>query len=62
MGCIFVFKINFSVLYIPYRRDTGKNFHVYVFTLAKDTRFRTRMERRHVLYDLPTNEIMKDKH
>ena len=35
MGCIFVFKIDFSVLYTPYRRDT---FHVFDFTLAEDTR------------------------
>ena len=45
MGCIFVFKIDLSVLYIPYRRDTCKNFHVFVFTLAEDTRFMTRVER-----------------
>ena len=37
MGCIFVFKINLSVLYIPYRRDTHKNFHVFIFTLVEDT-------------------------
>ena len=45
MGCIFVFKIDLSVLYILYRRDTCKNFHVFVFTLAEDTRFMTRVER-----------------
>ena len=45
MGYIFVFKIDLSVLYIPYRRDSNKNFHVFVFTLAEDTRFMTRVER-----------------
>ena len=62
MGCIFVFKIDLWVLYIPYRRDTCKNLHVFVFTLAEDTCFRTRVERRHALYDLPRTKIMKDKH
>ena len=62
MGCIFVFKINLSVLHIPYRHDTCKNFHVFVSTLAEDTRFMTRVESRHALYDLPRTKIMKDKH
>ena len=64
MGCIFVFKIDLSVLHIPYRRDTCKNFHVFVFTLAENTRFMTRVGRRHALYDLPRTKfkIMKDKH
>ena len=34
---------------------------MFFFTLAEDTRFRTRVERRHALYDLPTTKIMKDK-
>ena len=45
MGSIFVFKIDLSVLYIPYKCDSYKNFHVFVFTLAEDTRFMTRVER-----------------
>ena len=46
MGCIFVFEIDLSVLYIPYRRNTCKNFHIFVFTFAEDTRFMIRVERK----------------